>query len=176
MALRKSVAYYVFLRSEWKDGSSKWCPLDGVGGEKWHDRHDESSAGLADWDKVESENPTVDACVVWVEDVLNRPELNDAVFNEFFGEVESQVPSEQVPSKLREHPQQFREHVRLCWTAHLVADYACAYWHKATGQPTWLHYTCMKPDDRKAMGAFVKSVGRIILDKRFADSGVLSFR
>jgi hypothetical protein len=89
--------------------------------------------------------------------VLNKPEFNDTVFAAFLTELKDIAP----PAILE--LDDLQRHVRLCWTAHLVADYACAYWHVATGKPQGLKYKCMNPDDKATMGNVVNDVGRAIL-------------
>ena len=156
------------LCGRWGTGN---CPLDGIGPrKKWHKRHNENTAGqkLADWGKVEIANkPSIEACVLWVENVLRKPELNQDVFNEFFGDVKSLIPTV-LPGRIQlcKHVC-FREYVHLCWTAHIVADYACGYWHKATSKPADLHCSWMEKNDRETMGNFVKDVGNVILNSWF---------
>jgi hypothetical protein len=152
------------LHGRWGAGN---CPLDGIGPKKkWHKRHNEKKVGqkLAEWDKVEmASKPSPEVCVPWVENVLRRPELNHDVFGEFFEDVKNLAPSVRPGyARLCKHVR-FREYVHLCWTAHLVADYACLYWHTATGQQE--KYRFMNKDDQTTMGGFVKDVGSPILNR-----------
>lgn len=65
----------------------------------------------------------------------------------YFDEFRSQFPD--VPP----------DQVRLCWTAHLVADYACRYWYDGTGQRVRT-YGDIKDDD---FWNFVTQVGNRLL-------------
>ena len=50
--------------------------------------------------------------------------------------------------------------VRLCWTAHLVADYGCRYWYDGTNQQVRT-YSGIKDDH---FWEFIMDVGRRFLD------------
>ena len=100
------------------------CPLDilrRANGEDWHSVHSvkrvmgysqierpQQTEGCVTW-------PATDDCVAWVHKALNKMEP-------YFDEFCSQLANVS------------REEVRLCWMAHLVADFACDYCYVATGQ------------------------------------------
>jgi hypothetical protein len=120
------------------------CPLD-IGkradGGSWHSRHDVNRPELADYSEIKRP-PTVSDCTAWVTAVLDKLEPD---FNEFCGRF----------------PNVAREHVRLCWVAHLVADFAACYYYFATNlQGKYKHLK-----DKQALWNFVVEVGRQVLQK-----------
>jgi len=115
------------------------CPLDDTdNGENWHSLHDVNRIGLADYSQVEKP-PTIDGCVGWVKSVLDKLEPRFDAFRK-------QLPN--VPC----------EEVRLCWVAHLVADFAASYYYVGTGQQG--KYDEMED---KQIWNFVMEVGNRIL-------------
>jgi hypothetical protein len=133
------------LYRSWPPRRRRNCLLDK--NSDWHTFHDEDRAeqtGLADYSQARNERPepTLRGCVALLNSVLKelRPR-----FDELFSEVPD-VPYEEV---------------RLCWTAHLVADFACRYWYEGKGQ-TVPKYTHMDKEDQHAMRDFVKDVGDLI--------------
>jgi hypothetical protein len=113
----------------------------GTNDESWHSLHDVNRPGLADYSQVQKP-PTIDGCVEWVQGILDRME---PLFDEFRRQL-SDVPSGAV---------------RLCWVAHLVADFAASYYYVGTGKEG--KYKDLK--DKKALWDFVTEVGGRLLPK-----------
>lgn len=123
------------------------CPLDNrkkrAAGPSWKSLHRATQVGIADYSQVKTP-PTIDDCVPWVQSVLSGMACH---FDEFFDELRSQRPD--LP----------RAQVRLCWTAHLVADFAYKYWYVATREQRYIRQL---PPEHPSW-SFVTEVGRRIL-------------
>jgi len=129
----------------------------------WHDRHEKNPTVLGEQYKLIQRNndPKPEACAAWVQGVLDAMKLDEDAFREFVNNV--MESSSKAFLNTETHPEE--THVRLCWTAHLWTDFACAYWHvtmdkpsKSLGGNTTLLYKAMPPEDREKMGNFVKGV------------------
>jgi hypothetical protein len=150
------------LRGKWKPGDRRhWCPIDGI--PRWHDRHEKNPTILGEQYKFieRNNNPKPEACAAWVQGVLKAMKLDEDAFRQF-ANIAMQLSSEALRNA-EMCPEE--SHLRLCWTAHIWADFACAYWHVATCKPskslggnTTLYYTAMSTQDREKMGNFVKGV------------------
>ncbi len=129
----------------------KGCPLDakrkhcgdlrnGAGRKCWHHLHDDvlKNAGYSSGKPL-----TIERCSRWVRGLLRDK------MERYFGEFCSQL-SDVDCEKARK--------VRLCWTAHLVADFASSDWWCGTGQK--MKYRNIK-DPR--FREFVTEVGEPIL-------------
>jgi hypothetical protein len=101
------------------------CPLDRLDkgtsdGTNWHTVHNpEHNANLKQWveDNMPVERPpTRNGCERWLTIALARLEPS---FHEFRSQFQDLSEND----------------VRLCWLAHLVADFACFYWCK--GKDYW---------------------------------------
>jgi hypothetical protein len=95
------------------------CPLDKD--QKWKQLHHGPHKWLNDQAKIQKP-PGIEDCEIWVRDILETLEPN---FTDFHSEL----------------PGVSEREARLCWTAHLVADWASDYWHVGTGQPNKLKYS-----------------------------------
>ena len=62
----------------------------------------------------------------------------------------------------QKYPNASVEQIRTCWTAHLMADYACRYWYEAEGKNE-VKYSYMNSDDQSALGYFARDVGNHLL-------------
>jgi hypothetical protein len=102
---------------------SAWCPLDGLrraDGRRWKGFH--AVKRVLGYSEVERPLqvsgrmawPQINGCVAWVQRALDKLEPHLDEFYSQFTDVS-------------------REDVRWCWTAHLVADFACDYCYVATG-------------------------------------------
>jgi hypothetical protein len=124
--------------------SNRKCPLDegqAADGQEWHTKHDVNRIAVAEFAKIER-TPTLLGCETWTKAIMEKMEP-------YFDEFRSQFPKVAV------------DQVRRCWTAHLVADYACRYWYDGTNQQVRT-YGEIK-DDR--FWEFVTDVGRRLLDE-----------
>jgi hypothetical protein len=148
------------LRGRWTTGKcQRSCPIDGIPG--WHDRHEKNPTILGEQYKLITRNndPKSEGCTAWVQGVLKAMRLDEDAFHDFADKVLELSSKALLNAETR--PEE--AHLRLCWTAHLWADFACAYWHVAIGKPskslgdnTTLLYKAMSTEDRKKMGDFVK--------------------
>lgn len=116
------------------------CPLDekGIDGKDWHSIHNRKE--LIDLSAIEKP-PTIDGCVKFLDGIFDKLEFD-------FQEFRSQFPAVSD------------NEIRLCWIAHLVADFACRYWCEGTGQQVIRNYGEIK-DPR--FWEFVTNVGKHFL-------------
>lgn len=137
--------YHKWWCEQWKIPCAfRTCPLDerskkDTHGRNWHSRHHE---GVADYMQIDHP-PTIGGCERWVKAVLERMEPD---FAEFRSQLQGMSDDE----------------ARLCWTAHLLADYVSDYWHVGTGQKEKFKY--LSKHDRGCYEQFMADVAKALAD------------